>query len=40
MMEFLHPKRGEIILDFDSSHQSNQLGELNDPLISFICFVS
>ena len=24
-------QKGEIILEFDSSHQNSQLGELNDP---------
>ena len=30
----------EIILEFDSGHQSNQQGELNAPLTSFTCSVS
>ena len=33
-------QRGKIILEFDSSHQSNQPGELHDTLTSFICCVS
>ena len=33
-------KKEEIILEFDSSHQSNQSGELNDLLTLFICSVS
>ena len=42
MLEFLSPQRGKysIILEFDSCHQSNQPGELNDTLTSFICFIS
>ena len=30
----------EIILEFDSTHQNSQPGELNDPLTCFICSVS
>ena len=30
-------QKGEIILEIDSCHQSNQAGELNDPLASFTC---
>ena len=31
---------GEIILEFDSSNQNNQSGELNNPSTSFICPIS
>lgn len=30
-----YSQKGEIILEIDSSHQSNKPGELNDPLASF-----
>ena len=30
----------EIVLEFDSSQQRNQSGELNNPLIYFISFIS
>ena len=33
-------QKGKIILEFDSSHQSNQPSELNDPLTPFICSIS
>lgn len=33
-------QKGEVILDFDSSHQSKQTGELKDISTSFIYFVS
>ena len=33
-------QKKEIILEFDSSHQSHPPGELNYPLTSFICSVS
>ena len=34
-----YSQEGAIILEHYSSHQSNQPGKLNDPLISFICSV-
>ena len=40
MLEFISPQRGEMILEFDSSHQSNPPHELNDALTSFISSVS
>ena len=33
-------QKGEVILDFDSSHQSKQTGELKDISTSFIYFIS
>lgn len=33
-------QKGEMILEFDSGHQSSLSGELNDPLTSFICSIS
>ena len=33
-------QKGEIILKFDNSYQSNKPGEWNDPLTSFIWFAS
>ena len=38
MLEFL-PK-WEIILEFHSNSQNSQPGELSDPLLSLLCFVS
>ena len=32
--------KGEIILEFDNSYQSNEPGEWNGPLTSFILFAS
>ena len=32
-------QKGEIILEFQSSHQNKQAGELNNPMASFICSV-
>ena len=40
MPKFISHKREEKILEFYSCHQSNQLGELNGPLIYFTCSIS
>lgn len=40
MLEFLSPKKREIILEFGSSTQDSQPGRLNDLLTSFICSMS
>ena len=38
MLEFPSPKEGSI-LEINSSHQSNQSSEINDPLTPFICSI-
>ena len=40
MLIFLFSQKEKIILEFHISHQSNQLGKLNNPLTSFIYFIS
>ena len=32
MLELFFSENKEIFIEFDSSHQSNQLGKFNDPL--------
>ena len=39
MFEFLPLNKRKIILEFDYNHQNSQLGELKDPVTSFVCSI-